>query len=311
MCSKFKLYEPIVSNMDKLRAMETFVAVVEGGNFTEAAQRLEMSSVMVGKYVRELEGRLGARLLERTTRRQSLTDAGRVFYEDAKRALEHVRMAETSIERLRASPSGTLRISAPITFGSCVIAPLAATFQQLYPLVRIELELSNRVVDLIDEGFDLAIRIGDLGDADLIARPLTMYRMVICASPDYLARHGRPETPQDLSAHHCLFHTVWNSRNGWKLRGWDGVQLPMDPVFTCNDGNGLRIAAIAGAGLLLQPEVLVAHDLASGTLVPVLQAYLPEPHPIHIVHRHDRRPLPKLTHFIAHLLAHVAEQESS
>ncbi|WGO95564.1 LysR family transcriptional regulator [Pseudomonas viciae] len=102
--------------MDKLRAMETFVAVVEGGNFTEAAQRLEMSSVMVGKYVRELEGRLGARLLERTTRRQSLTDAGRVFYEDAKRALEHVRMAETSIERLRASPSGTLRISAPITF---------------------------------------------------------------------------------------------------------------------------------------------------------------------------------------------------
>jgi DNA-binding transcriptional LysR family regulator len=295
--------------MDTLRAMETFVAVVEGGNFTEAAQRLEMSAVMVGKYVRQLEDHLGARLLERTTRRQGLTDAGRVYYEDSKRALEYVRVAETSIERLRASPSGTLRISAPITFGSCVIAPLVAAFQQTYPLVHIELELSNRVVDLIDEGFDMAIRIGELGDVDLIAKPLTMYRMVICASPDYLARHGYPQTPHDLSAHHCLSHTVWNSRNAWKLKGWDKVQPPIEPFFTCNDGNGLRLAALAGAGLLLQPEVLVARDLASGALVSVLQAYLPEPRPVHIVHRQDRRPLPKLTRFIGHLLAHIKEQE--
>ncbi|HDR9757573.1 TPA: LysR family transcriptional regulator [Burkholderia cepacia ATCC 25416] len=292
--------------MDKLRSMETFVAVVEGGNFTEAAQRLGMSAVMVGKYVRELEERLGARMLERTTRRQSLTDAGRVFYEDAKRALEQVRIAETSVERLRASPSGTLRISAPITFGACVVAPLAATFQQMHPLVRIELALSNRVVDLVDEGFDLAVRIGELGDVDLIAKPLTMYRMVICASPGYLARHGRPETPQDLGVHHCLSHSVWNGRNGWKLGGWDGPQVSQDPVFTCDDGNGLRMAAIAGAGLLLQPEVLVAHDLASGALVPVLQAYLPAPHPVHIVYRHDRRPLPKLTRFVEHLIEHGA-----
>ncbi len=297
--------------MDKLRSMETFVAVVEGGNFTEAAQRLGISAVMVGKYVRELEERLGARMLERTTRRQSLTDAGRVFYEDAKRALEHVRIAETSVERLRASPSGTLRISAPLTFGSCVVAPLAATFQQMYPLVRIELALSNRVVDLVDEGFDLAIRIGALGDVDLIAKPLAMYRMAICASPGYLARHGRPETPQDLGAHHCLSHSVWNGRNGWKLKGWDGPQVSKDPVFTCDDGHGLRMAAIAGAGLLLQPEVLVAHDLASGALVPVLQAYLPEPHPIHVVYRHDRRPLPKLTRFVAHLLEHGAARDAS
>lgn len=297
--------------MDKLRSMEAFVAVVEEGNFTEAAQRLQISAVMIGKYVRQLEERLGARLLERTTRRQSLTDAGRVFYEDAKRALEQVRMAETSIERLRASPSGTLRVSAPVTFGACVVAPLAATFQRMYPHVRVELDLSNRKVDLIDEGFDLAIRIGELGDADLIAKPLTMYRMVICASPGYLAQHGRPETPRDLSAHHCLAHTVWNSRNGWKLEGWDTQDFSTEPVFTCNDGNGLRMAAIAGAGLLLQPEVLVASDLASGSLERVLQAYLPKPRSIHIVYRHDRRPLPKLTRFVAHLLEHVAERETS
>ncbi|WP_176046468.1 LysR family transcriptional regulator [Burkholderia sp. BCC1644] len=297
--------------MDRLRAMETFVAVVEGGNFTEAAERLEISAVMVGKYVRELEERLGARLLERTTRRQSLTDAGRVFYEDAKRALEHMRIAETSIERLRASPSGTLRISAPITFGACVIAPLAATFRQMYPQVRVELELSNRNVDLIDEGFDLAIRIGDLGDADLVAKPLTLYRMVICASPGYLAQYGRPETPQDLGAHHCLSHTVWNSRNGWKLGDDESPHFSTESVFTCNDGNGLRMAAIAGAGLLLQPEVLVSPDLASGALVQVLQDYSPKPHPVHIVYRHDRRPLPKLTRFVAHLLEHVTNREVS
>jgi DNA-binding transcriptional LysR family regulator len=287
--------------------METFVAVVEGGNFTEAAQRLNLSAVMVGKYVRELEKHLCARLLERTTRRQSLTDAGRVFYEDAKRALEHMRIAETSVERLRLSPSGTLRISAPITYGSCVIAPLAATFRQLYPLVRVELELSNRMVDLIDERFDLAIRIGELGDADLIAKPLAMYHMVICAAPSYLDQYGYPETPQDLGAHHCLSHTVWNSHGAWKPGNGDSPCLPTESMFTCNDGNGLRMAAIAGAGLLLQPEVLVAQDLATGTLVQVLQAYAPKPHPVHIVYRQDLRPLPKLTRFIEHLLQHVPE----
>ena len=297
--------------MDKLRGMETFVAVVEGGNFTEAAQRLDMSAVMVGKYVRELEARLDVRLLDRTTRRQSLTDAGRVFYEDAKRALEQVRIAETSIERLRASPSGTLRVSAPTTFGACVIAPLAATFQQMYPLVRVELELSNRVVDLIDEGFDLAIRIGDLGDADLVAKSLMPYRMVICAAPSYLARYGRPETPEDLSAHRCLSHSVWSGRSGWKLSGWDGPTLVGEPVLTCNDGNGLRAAAIAGVGLLLQPEVLVANDLANGTLVQVLQAYSPKPRPVHIVYRQDARPLPKLIRFVEHLLEHGAGWDSA
>jgi DNA-binding transcriptional LysR family regulator len=290
--------------------METFIAVVETGNFAESALRLEMSAVMVGKYVRQLEDTLGARLLERTTRRQGLTDAGRVFYEDSKRALEYVRMAETSIERLRASPSGTLRISAPITFGSCVVAPLVATFQRAHPLVRIELELSNRVVDLIDEGFDMAIRIGELGDVDLIAKPLTVYRMAICASPDYLAQHGTPQSPHDLANHRLLSHTVWTSRDAWRLRGWEEVQPPIERFFTCNDGNGLRTAALAGAGLLMQPEILVAQDLANGALVSLLQAYVPEPRPVHVVYRQDRRPLPKLTRFIEHLLAHAKEQKA-
>jgi DNA-binding transcriptional LysR family regulator len=290
--------------MDKLRGMETFMAVVEGGSFTVAASRLEMSAVMVGKYIAQLEAQLGTRLLERNTRRQSLTDAGRVYFEEAKRVLEQVAIAESAVERLRAAPAGTLRVSAPTSFGGCVIAPLTATFLQRFPDVRVELDLTNRRVDLVDEGVDLAIRIGDIHQDDLVAKYLCPYRMVICASPDYLARHGTPQTPADLSEHLCLSHTVWTARNEWRLPGMEGeVRWKRDAILRCNDGYGLRMAAIAGAGLLLQPEVLVAEELANGRLIRVLEQHTPRPRPVHLLWRQDLRPLPKLTQFIAHLVA--------
>ena len=290
--------------MDKLRSMETFMAVVEGGSFTVAASRLEMSAVMVGKYIATLEAQLGTRLLERNTRRQSLTDAGRVYYDEAKRVLEQVTIAENAVERLRAAPAGTLRISAPTSFGGCVIAPLTATFLQRFPDVRVELDLTNRRVDLVDEGVDLAIRIGDIHQDDLVAKYLCPYRMVICASPEYLARHGTPQTPADLIDHLCLSHTVWTARNEWRLPGMEGeVRWKRDAILRCNDGYGLRMAAIAGAGLLLQPEVLVAEELVNGRLIRVLEQHTPRPRPIHLLWRQDLRPLPKLTQFIAHLVA--------
>ncbi len=180
--------------MDKLRGMETFIAVVESGSFTGAAARLEMSAVMVGKYITQLESQLGTRLLERNTRRQSLTDAGRVYFVEARRVLEQVSIAENAVERLRATPAGTLRVTAPTSFGGCVIAPLTATFLQRYPEVRIELDLTNRMVDLVEEGVDLAIRIGEIRNEDLVAKYLCPYNMTICAAPDYLARHGTPQT---------------------------------------------------------------------------------------------------------------------
>ena len=183
--------------MDKLRGMETFIAVVESGSFTGAAARLEMSAVMVGKYIAQLESQLGTRLLERNTRRQSLTDAGRVYFEEARRVLEQVSIAENAVERLRATPAGTLRVTAPTSFGGCVIAPLTATFLQRYPEVRIELDLTNRMVDLVEEGVDLAIRIGENRNEDLVAKYLCPYNMVICAAPDYLARHGTPQIRSD------------------------------------------------------------------------------------------------------------------
>jgi len=292
--------------MDKLRGMETFVAVVECGSFTGAAARLEMSAVMVGKYIALLEGQLGTRLLERNTRRQSLTDAGRVYFDEARRVLEQVANAERSVERLRLAPAGTLRVSAPVSFGASIIAPLTASFLQAWPEVRVELDLTNRMVDLVDEGIDLAIRIGDIQRTDLVAKYLAPYRMAICAAPDYLARHGTPQTPADLAGHQCLSHTVWTARNEWRLPGAaDEVRWKRDAVLRCNDGYALRMAAVAGAGLLLQPEVLLAEDLANGRLVRILQNYTPEPRPIHLLWRQDLRPLPKLTRFVEHLLKEV------
>ncbi|HGE7085594.1 TPA: LysR substrate-binding domain-containing protein [Klebsiella aerogenes] len=292
--------------MDKLRGMETFVAVVECGSFTGAAARLEMSAVIVGKYIALLEGQLGTRLLERNTRRQSLTDAGRVYFDEARRVLEQVANAERSVERLRLAPAGTLRVSAPVSFGASIIAPLTASFLQAWPEVRVELDLTNRMVDLVDEGIDLAIRIGDIQRTDLVAKYLAPYRMAICAAPDYLARHGTPQTPSDLAGHQCLSHTVWTARNEWRLPGAaEEVRWKRDAVLRCNDGYALRMAAVAGAGLLLQPEVLLAEDLANGRLVRILQNYTPEPRPIHLLWRQDLRPLPKLTRFVEHLLKEV------
>ncbi|MEH3096182.1 LysR family transcriptional regulator [Klebsiella aerogenes] len=292
--------------MDKLRGMETFVAVVECGSFTGAAARLEMSAVMVGKYIALLEGQLGTRLLERNTRRQSLTDAGRVYFDEARRVLEQVANAERSVERLRLAPAGTLRVSAPVSFGASIIAPLTASFLQAWPEVRVELDLTNRMVDLVDEGIDLAIRIGDIQRTDLVAKYLAPYRMAICAAPDYLARHGTPQTPADLAGHQCLSHTVWTARNEWRLPGAaEEVRWKRDAVLRCNDGYALRMAAVAGAGLLLQPEVLLAEDLANGRLVRILQNYTPEPRPIHLLWRQDLRPLPKLTRFVEHLVKEV------
>lgn len=296
--------------MDKLRSIEVFVRAVDAGSFSEAARQLGITPVMVGKHVRQLEDHLRTRLLQRSTRRQSLTDAGRRFYEEGRKVLEQLDWAEASVEQLRARPSGRLRISAATTLGECVVAPLAADYQRRHPEVSIELELSNGLADLVDEGFDLAVRVGGLDSAQaLVARPLGWYRMVICASPDYLRRHGRPQTLAELAQHRCLGHMAWNRRTAWHLAGAEGeevAQWPAEAVFLCNAGQGLRQAALRGAGLLLQPQVLVADDLAAGRLASVLEAHVPPARPVHLLYRQDRRPLPKTSTFVEFLLEQAA-----
>ena len=221
--------------MDKLRGMETFIAVVECGSFTGAASRLGLSAVMVGKYIAQLESQLATRLLERNTRRQSLTDAGRVYFDEAKRVMEQVSIAESAVERLRLAPAGTLRVSAPTSFGASVIAPLTATFLQVWPAVRVELDLTNRMVDLVDEGVDLAIRIGEIHQEDLVARYLAPYRMVICAALSGALRNARQagrsrrsslsvpyglDRPQRVAAAGRRGRSALETRCGFALQRW-------------------------------------------------------------------------------------------
>lgn len=290
--------------MDKLRNMEVFMAVVEDGSFAQAARRLDISAVMVGKHVQQLEAHLGARLLQRTTRRHSLTEVGRSFYEDSRQVFEQLRWAESAVERSRSAPQGLLRISAPTTLGNHVIAPLVADYQLAHPLVRVDLQLSDSMVDLVGENIDVAVRIGPVGGEGLVARPLQPYRMVIAAAPSYLRRRGHPRGVGDLARHDCLSYAVWQRRSEWILRG-DGsapMQWPDDARLRCNSGDGLRHAALRGLGLILQPEVLLAADMAAGRLVPVLQDCVPLPRPVHLVYLPDRRQLPKLAQFVDHMV---------
>ena len=285
--------------MDKLRNMEVMVAVVEAGSFAAAARQLQISAVMVGKHIQQLEAHLGARLFQRSTRRSSLTEVGAAFYDDSKRVLEQVRWAESAVERSRAVPQGLLRVSAPFTLGNHVIAPLVADFLQRHEQVRVDLQLTDSVVDLAGEGFDLAVRIGQVVNEGLVARPLRPYRMVIAAASAYLQRHGTPRRAADLARHQCLSHSVWQRRVEWTLRdGKEEFFWPENARFVCNQGDGLRQAALRGLGLIMQPEVLLADDLASGALVPVMQHCLPVPRPVQLVYAPDRRQLPKLARFV-------------
>lgn len=298
--------------MDKLRSMEIFVAVIDSGSFTAAAERFGISPVMVGKHMRQLEERLGARLLARTTRRQSLTEIGRQYGERCRQILADIAAAETGAEAMRAAPRGLLRVSAPVTFGSQRLAPAVADYLARHPEVSVELVLNDRVVDMVEEGIDAAVRIGNLDDSGLVARALAPYRMQICASPDYLARAGVPQTPADLAQHQCLDYLHWSRHLRWKLTrgsGSDGkvqenVQADVPASrFRSNNGQALRMAALRGYGIVMQAEMLLEEDIAAGRLQPLLQDYLPEPRAMHLLYPRDRQPTPKLTSFIDFMLA--------
>ncbi len=289
--------------MDRLRNMEVFRAVVEAGSFAAAARQLDISAVMVGKHVQQLEAHLGARLLQRTTRRQSLTEVGRNFYEDSRQVLEQLRWAESAVERSRSAPQGLLRISAPVTLGNHVVAPLVADYQLAHPQVRVDLLLNDGMADLVGENIDVAVRIGPVGGEGLVARPLAPYRMVIAAAPAYLRRRGQPRSVADLARHDCLSYAVWQRRSEWILRDGDAsAPWPDEARLRCNSGESLRHAAVRGLGLILQPQVLLADDLAAGRLVAVLHDCVPLPRPVHLVYLPDRRQLPKLAHFVDHML---------
>ncbi|MHB1655281.1 MAG: LysR family transcriptional regulator [Burkholderiales bacterium] len=294
--------------MDKLLSMEVFVTAVETGGFTAAAEVFQISPPMVGKHVRKLEAQLGVRLLSRTTRRQSLTEAGRQYYERCKFILEEIKAAEAGIEVMRATPRGNLRINAPVSFGSSRLAPALAQYLAAYPEVSIELTLNDKIVDLTEEGYDVAIRIGKLTDSNLVARRLAPYRMMICAAPDYLERAGTPTTPADLASHQCLGFSRWSKRGGWNLQhNPANFSAGTNIRFRSNHGHALRMMALAGFGIIMQPEVLLADDVMAGKLAEILKEFWPSPRPMHLLYSRDRQAVPKLTTFIEFMLAQFSE----
>ena len=291
--------------MSKLASMEMFVRVVESGSFSAAAELSQVSATMVAKHIRTIEERLGARLLHRTTRRQQLSDVGRLYYERCKQVLAEVELAEASASELQASPRGQLRLIAPVSFGSHSLVPALSDYMRRHPEVSVELTLDNRKPNLLDEGFELGIHIGDIDDPGLVARPLQPYRRQLAAAPSYLAQRGELQHPRELSEHECLGLSYWRRHDRWRLVGPEGevCAVTVRGRFTANQGNALRIAALHGVGIVLQPEVVLADDLAAGRLLPVLPAWSLMPSPMYLIYPQDRRPTAKLRSVVDFLLA--------
>ncbi|MDE1992762.1 MAG: LysR family transcriptional regulator [Rhizobiaceae bacterium] len=289
--------------MDKLSGMTMFVRVVEHGGFSAAAEVSGVSATMAGKQVRAIEQRLGARLLHRTTRRQQLTEIGRLYYERCKQVLADVQLADESASELQADPRGLIRIISPVTFGSHRLMPALAEYLAAYPAVKVDVVLDNGTPDLGEQGCELAIRIGSVTEGDLVARPLQPYRRIMAASPAYLLRQGTPTHPTDLSTHECLGLSYWRHHDQWHLFGPDGEwRLDVSGRLSADNGDALRIAALNGAGIVLQPEVMLAEDIARGRLVQVLSPWTPVSSPMYLLYAPDRRPTAKLRSMIDFLL---------
>lgn len=260
--------------MNKLQQMQVFVAVVEAGSFIRAADALGASKAGVSRHVGELESRLGVRLLNRTTRRLSLTEEGRVFLERCRELLADVDEAEAEIRSRSGAASGLLRVNAPVTFGVRHLAPLWGEFMAAQPNVTLEVTLADRIVDLVDEGYDLAIRIATLPSSTLVSRRLSTTRMALCASPRYLREHGTPRHPAELTGHAVISYTYWSTRDEWHFDGPQGsVSVRTRPRLHTNSGDTCRAAALAHQGVILQPTFLVGEDLAAGTLVELMPEY--------------------------------------
>ena len=294
--------------MDRFLEMRTFVQVVDTGSFVGAAEPLDMSKAAVSRYVADLEARLGVRLLHRTTRRLSLTEDGEVFYLRCKELLGGLDAAEAEVTARSGDAVGQLRVNAPVSFGILYLAPVWAAFKARHPQVSFDVTLSDRVVDIVEEGFDLAIRITQLQNSSLISRRLASTRMVLCASPTYLARQGTPVHPSELVQHHILAYSYWSSRDEWAFDGPDGVVVvKTTPCLRSNNGDTCRAVALAHEGIILQPSFMVGADLAAGTLVELCPGYRALEMGIHAVYGSRKHVAPKVRLLIDYLVEHFAE----
>lgn len=286
-------------------AMIAFARVVEAGSFTAAAERLGLSKSAISKQIARLESHLGAQLLHRTTRRLSPTEVGTALYERCARIAEEVEAAEEIASRLHAAPRGLLRVNAPVTFGHQHLGPLVAEFLARYPEVRLELTLNDRFVDMVEEGFDVAVRIATLADSSLIARRLAPGRRVLCAAPSYLARRGTPTVPSDLARHDCLIYTLGSSQNEWRFRprsGGPAETVRVDGPLHGNNGELLLAAAVAGLGIIMTPTFIAGPEISAGRLVQLLPNYDDGFGGIYAVYPPGRHLSPKVRAFVDFLV---------
>ena len=288
-----------MAGMENLAGMAVFAAVVEARSFSSAAVRLALSKSAVSKQVSRLEDRLGARLLNRTTRRLSLTEVGETFYRHCVRVLEEAEAAEQAVTHLHEEPRGRIKINAPMSFGILHLADAIPDFLARYPQITVDIDLSDRFVDLIEEGYDLAIRIANLNDSSLIARRLAPVRRIVAGSPDYFAKHGVPERPADLKHHNCLRYTYVVDGREWRFRGPDGEEtIEVSGSMRANNSDVLRGAALAGAGLMMTPTFIVGDEVRAGRLLPVLTEFEIADLGIYAVYPHKRHLSPKVRAFV-------------
>lgn len=289
--------------MDHLTSMAVFARVVEAQSFSSAARALGLSKSAVSKHIGRLEDRLAARLLNRTTRRLSLTEMGEVYYRHCARILREAEEADLEVGRLQDEPRGTLRINAPMSFGLLHLAPCLPGFMERYPHVRVEVSLDDRFVDVVDEGYDLVVRIGNLADSSLIARKLAESRTMVVATPGYWDTHGRPQHPRDLARHNCLEYAYLSTRNEWRFRAREGgetIAVRVSGALNANNGQILRDAALAGTGVARLPAFIVGTEIAAGLIEPVLEDFAPPPVDIFAVYPHNRHLSAKVRSFIDH-----------
>ena len=291
--------------LDRLQAMTVFVKVVEQGSFARAAERMNMSTSSVSRHVAELETHLTTRLLNRTTRRISLTESGQAYFERVLHLLADIEEAEAVVSSSTVTPRGTIRLTCSTSFGVPHLAPAIGAFQALYPEVRFDISASNRFVDLVEEGLDLAIRIGDLGNPNLIARKIGSMHLLACASPSYLKRNGTPKRPDDLTAHNCFTYEYAPVKNLWRFldRKQNEISVKIDGSVHANNGEMLAAIAVAGAGIALEPDFIVQPLLESGELVEILKNFRPSPYNIYAVYPSRRHLSAKVRTFVDFLIA--------
>jgi len=294
--------------VDRFQALRVFSQVVEGGSFSSAAEKLGLSTTAASRHVAELEAHLQTRLLNRTTRRVSLTESGRALYERAVQILADLDEAEQEASRAAVVPRGTIKLTTSVNFGVRHVAPAIAAFLAKHPGVRFDVSLSDRIVDLVEEGFDLAVRIGARGSDNVVARKLGETRLVPCASPAYLKAHGAPRAPEDLADHDCFTYEYGTARGVWSFRDAVGTErsVRVGGSLHSNSGDLLAEVAAQGAGIVFEAAFIVGPEVRAGRLVPLLQDFVSAPMPIYAVYPSRKHLSAKVRLFVEFLLERFA-----